>query len=804
MKSILLSLAVVAVIGVSSFSLIKSNSDKTANRIESMNENWQYLSSNASQLEEIPTITNWESVDLPHSWNSLDATDMTPGYKRGAGWYKKILDFEVNDDKRYFIYFEGANITTDVYVNNEKAGTHIGGYVGFEIELTDFLDEDRNEIAIRVNNDQNREVIPSSKSDFFIFGGITRDVWLKTIPKSAAVKNIQVKTPSVSESSASTVININAIGNSLDKRKIAVKVKSPSGKVIFQETKDASEKVTFSYNLESPELWDVDNPNLYTIEASILKGNKAIDLANERFGYRWFEFKENGPFYLNGKPLKLRGTHRHEEHAGYGAAVPNEVHRSDIKMIKEMGANMIRLAHYPQDPEVYKACDELGIIVWDELPWCRGGLGNDVWKSNTKRLLSEMINQNYNHPSIVFWSLGNEIYWLPDFPNGDNREQINVFLNELNTIAKSLDPGRLTSIRKYYEGAHIPDVFSPSIWSGWYSGKYTDYQASVDNAIGKYKRFIHAEYGGSSHVGRHNEKITSLDNQIASTYGNEAIVQVNQINYAQDGDWSENYIVDLFDWHLKVSETTENFAGNIQWAFKDFGTPLRPENDIPYMNQKGLVDREGNPKDAYYVFKSYWSKDPFTYIESKTWTERYGNEGEAKEISVYSNCPTVELFHNGKSLGERKKDIEKFPATGLTWDVAFTEGSNQLISVGDWDGKTVYDTLNLTYYYAAPGPPRKIKLSYELIDKEKVLLTATAVDAKGRRATTYQNKIYFQSLKGGALKESHGTPTGSSVIAMANGKASIEFYPDYTKSESEVMVLNQDFKGTYLRIPLKK
>lgn len=767
-----------------------------------MNQNWQFLSSNNPKLEGISMSTDWESIDLPHSWNSLDATDMTPGYRRGAGWYKKILDFEVDDDKRYFIYFEGANITTDVYVNNEKAGTHVGGYVGFEIELTDFLNKDRNELAVRVNNDQNIEVIPSSKSDFFIFGGITRDVWLKTIPKSAAVKSIQVSTPTVSESTASTEINIITSGNDLNNSKIVVEVRSPNGKVVFKETKDASEKVTFSYNLESPELWHVDHPNLYTIEASISNANKTIDLANERFGYRWFEFKENGPFYLNGKPLKLRGTHRHEEHAGFGAAVPNEVHRNDIQMIKGMGANMIRLAHYPQDPEIYRACDELGIIVWDELPWCRGGLGNSAWKSNTKRLLSEMITQNYNHPSIVFWSLGNEIYWLPDFPNGDDREQINVFLTELNTIAHELDPSRLTSIRKYYEGAHITDVFSSSIWSGWYSGKYTDYQAAVDNAIEKYKRFIHAEYGGSSHLGRHNEEITSLDNQIASTLGNEAIVQVNQVNYARDGDWSENYVVDLFDWHLKVSETTERFAGNLQWAFKDFGTPLRPENDIPYINQKGLVDREGNPKDAYYVFKSYWSEDPFTYIESKTWTERFGSKGETKEISVYSNCPVVELFSNGKSLGKRKKDIEKFPATGLTWDVEFTEGSNQLISVGTWESNSVSDTLDINYYYEPPGAPVNLKLSYKSTEKGKILLTATAVDSHGRQVTTYHKKVYFQSLKGGTLKESYGSPTGSSVIAMANGKASIEFYPDYTQSRSEVMVLNQDFKGTYLQISL--
>ncbi|MEP4135348.1 MAG: DUF4982 domain-containing protein, partial [Cyclobacteriaceae bacterium] len=270
------------------------------------------------------------------------------------------------------------------------------------------------------------------------------------------------------------------------------------------------------------------------------------------------------------------------------------------------------------------------------------------------------------------------------------------------------------------------------------------------------------------------------------------------------GDWSENYIVDLFDWHLRISETTESFAGNLQWAFKDFGTPLRPENDIPYINQKGLVDREGNPKDAYYVFKSYWSDDPFTYIESKTWTERYGEEGKSKEISVYSNCSSVELIHNGKNLGKHDKNIDKFPASGLTWNVPFAKGENTLIAVGTWDDRIVYDTLEVNYYYTPPGPPRELKLDYKVLDDDRILLTASALDANGRLSTTYQKKVYFQGLNGGQLKESHGTATGSSVIAMANGTASIILYPDYTQENSEVMVLNQDFKGSYLKIPLTK
>jgi beta-galactosidase len=744
-------------------------------------------------------------LSLPHSWNSLDATDVQPGYRRGAAWYRKTINEDIEANKRYFLYFEGSNITTHVYINNQLAGTHIGGYVGFEIEITDYLNPKTNEILIQVNNDQNREIIPSSKNDFFIFGGITRDLWLKSVSSNLYIKKVMVKTPKVSQKSADASFEIILDGNFNKKNELEIEVFDNKGTRVYNEKRTIGsirETIQFSA-FKNPKLWHVDSPNLYTATVKLIDNKQVVDQISEQFGYRWFEIKEHGAFYLNGKQLLLRGTHRHEEHAGYGAAVPNEIHRQDIKMIKEMGANMIRLGHYPQDPEIYKACDELGIIVWDELPWSRGGIGNDRWQENTKNLLEEMIIQNHNHPSIAFWSLGNEIYWLPDYEGGDDTTKINTFLRELNDLAHQLDPARYTALRKYYAGAHIPDVFSPSIWAGWYSGEYKNYEMEVQNAIKKYNRFVHAEYGGSSHLGRHTETGTNLEGQIQEKNGDEPMIQVGKVNYAQNGDWSENYIVDLMDWHLMVSETTLNFTGNLQWAFKDFGTPLRPENDIPYINQKGLVDRDGNPKDAFYVYKSYWSKDPFTYIESATWTERYGDADETKEISVFSNCPRVELFQDGKNLGKKKKDIQSFPASGLTWDVNFNEGDNQLIAIGYWDDMIVYDTLDITYYYTAPKPANELKLTYQEKPNGSILVLATALDENGRRCTNYEEKVYFQAIKGAELKHSHGSPTGSNVIAMANGKAMIEIFPDSTADTAVIAVLNQDFKGTVLEIPLK-
>ncbi len=774
--------------------------ERTKTNIDS---NWSYLENDTPNNNEAKKSTNWVEINLPHSWNSFDATDNDPGYRRSASWYKKnlvITNFDVN--KLYKLYFEGSNITTLVYVNGKEAGKHIGGYIGFTFDISKFIKEGNNEVLVRVDNSYNIEIIPSQKSDFIIYGGITRDVWLLSMSKNN-IDNIQITTPQVSEKSASlnVLATVKDINNTNGFGYLAQLI-NPKGKVIATQKGNVSGEITSIdfKSIKNPELWDVKNPNLYTVSVSLLESGVEIDKIQDKVGFRWFEFKDNGPFFLNGKRVLIRGTHRHEEHAGVGAAMSNEQQRKDMESIKEMGANFVRLAHYPQDPEVYKACDELGLLVWDELPWCRGGLGNEVWKTNAKNMLSEMIHQNYNHPSIILWSLGNEMSWLPDFKDGDNNEKMNVFLSELNDMAHKLDPTRKTVIRKYEDGSKIVDVFSPSIWSGWYSGSFKSYKKAIDKYKLDYKHFIHAEYGGDSHVGRHSENPINGEGQIKSEGWEEAIVQTKVANIAQIGDWSENYIVDLFDWHLHISENDPTFVGNLQWSFKDFATPLRPEDDIPYMNQKGLVDRNGNPKDAYYVFKSYWSEKPFTYIESHTWKERQGPKDTPRIVNVFSNCPKVEFFQNGVSLGIKTRDITAYPACGLTWEVKFAEGKNNFVAVGiNKDGTKVSDAIDVNYRFTKNGAADGLKLSAEKLKNGNFLVTAIAVDKNNLRCLDYEDRVYFQCLSGGQTLKNQGTPTGSESIKMANGKAAIEVIPNAIGDSIEMNILNQNFKGEYLK-----
>lgn len=772
-----------------------------------INDNWFYLEDNMKDITQLSkSVKDWEKITLPHTWNNFDATDNEPGYRRDASWYQKSIFIpKIENSPNFILHFEGANITSKVFVNGKPAGGHVGGYLGFDVDITSFVKNDEmNEILVRVDNSVDRDIIPSQKSDFFIYGGINRDVWLKVLP-TAFLINSKISSSKLDNKKASTKVEISIQSPGEKQYGVNVSIKENSGKVV---SKYFIKKILIPGNnllsidlpeFKNPRLWSPENPNLYTIEIELSADGKLIDQLKEKYGFRWYEFQSHGAFYLNGKKLLLRGTHWHEDYAGLGNALPDSLKQKDFIKIKEMGANFVRLVHYPQDPEVYKLCDELGVLVWDELPWCRGGVGGSVWKENTKRLLKEMIDQNYNHPSIIIWSLGNEIPWIPDFSGGDNNDSIRFFLKELNGIAHDHDPSRLTAIRKYYEGADIVDVFSPSIWAGWYSGVYKNYQKAIEDAQKQYPRLLHVEYGGDSHVGRHSEQPINGDGILSSDEWEEKANQVKVKNVASMGDWSESYIVDLFDWHLRYTELSETFPGNAQWAFKDFGTPLRPENPIPYMNQKGLLDRAGNPKDAFYVFKSYWNKkDKFCYIESHTWTERSGPKNIEREVNVYSNCELVELWLNDKSFGLVKKDVNKFPASGLSWNLKFSEGPNQLRAIGyDNNIKICEDTLTVQYAYKKAKTAEKIDLKIDRLQNGNYLITATVVDIEGQRCLDYSKRIYFSISGSGKLLENYGTPTRSSVIEAANGRAQIECKP-FGFEKAIIEARNQDLKGDYI------
>lgn len=488
-------------------------------------------------------------------------------------------------------------------------------------------------------------------------------------------------------------------------------------------------------------LWDVDAPQCYT--ARIRYGEQRIE---KRFGLRTFEFKEHGPFYLNGRRLLLNGTHRHEDHAGVGAAMTDEQIRREMQQIKDMGANFIRLGHYQQNDLVLQLCDSLGLLVWEEIPWCRGGVGGERYQAQAHRMLRNMINQHRHHPSVILWGLGNENDWPGDFGNKVDTLGIRTLMTSLNTLAHQLDPHRMTTIRRCDFCADIVDVYSPSIWAGWYARKSTDYREMEQAAIKRFPRFLHAEWGGDSHACRHAEG--GFDIEAGD----------------RNGDWSESYIVRLFDWHLKEQAQMDNLTGSAFWTFKDFCTPLRPNNPIPYVNQKGVCQRDGTPKESYYVFQSYWTDKPMLHIYGHTWPIRWGNEGEQKEVLVYSNEPEVELFVNGVSYGKKQRCLTDYPAQGFHWQVPFVAGENHIRAVSPH----LTDEITCEYQTEKWGAPAQIKLSYR-----NGLVTALICDQAGTPCLDSKDWIEFSLIGDGFMHQDEGSNTGSSRIQAANGRASI-------------------------------
>ena len=751
----------------------------TYNKIR-LTDNWEFLRQDVGNLWELVRPVQkgkpeeqpiWTKVSLPHCFNAEDAVDPDVNYYEGPGWYKTRL--KVNNpypNGRIVLEFEGAGQKTEVYVYMTKVGSHVGGYDSWNVDITDavqaFLaskDADRFNgevpLSIRCDNTRDAEMIPSDLSDFNVYGGIYRYLNLVYLPE-VSFSSLKIEPTLDAKMKKGNLSISGTLYNPADVRKASVEIaiKNPAGEVVatrqLEDITPLGDLALLNIQLDKPQIWDVDSPLLYTCEASITANGQKMT-ASERFGFRSFEFVEKGPFFLNGRRLLLRGTHRHEDHAGVGAAMTEEQMVHEMNMMKEMGVNFIRLGHYQQSEIILNLCDELGILVWEEIPWCRGGVGNETYRNQAKRMLEDMITQHYNHPSVIIWGLGNENDWPNDFPEFE-QSQIRSLMSELNTISHHMDAGRKTAIRRCAFCSDIVDVYSPSIWAGWYRGKYEDYQKISKDEMEKVKHFLHVEWGGDNHAGRHAETLAPIRKKGET-----------------DSDWSETYIVKLIDWHLKEQENMPWLTGTAYWPFKDFSTPIRPENPVPYVNQKGVVERDFTKKESFYVFQSYWTDEPMVHIYGHGWPVRWGEDGEEKEVLVYSNCQAVELFLNGESLGVRKRDSQDFPAAGLRWNVKFKKGKNTLKAVAVEGKQTLNDELVFEYQTEKWGKETAFAVKTTPVGDGIVEVEAQLVDEKGTRCLDSRIFVYFDIAGDGELIQNQGTATGSRKVQARNGRAQI-------------------------------
>lgn len=806
------------IISVSSFGQINFS-----NKVR-LTQNWEFVKTDLGNIwEAVRPIAKpdnpeaypiWEKIDLPHCFNAEDAVDPYLSYYQGPGWYRTFL--EINNpypEGRTILHFEGAGQKTDVYIFTEHIGQHIGGYDEWSIDITETIHkysksgdfnrfEGKIPLLIRCDNSRDTELIPSDLSDFNLYGGIYRYLNLVYEP-AFSLSNLRVETD-LNLKTREGIIKITPSFRNYSKikeAKLSYRIFTPHGQLIDEGNMQVSDIYAtnniITLSISKPELWSPDLPNLYRCEISINSPSGEISYS-DHFGFRHFEFKEKGPFFLNGKRLLLRGTHRHEDHAGVGAAMSEEQIIREMQMIKEMGVNFIRLGHYQQSRIVLEQCDKLGILVWEEIPWCRGGLGKESYQKQAKNMLTNMISQHYNHPSIILWGLGNENDWPNDFPEFD-KQAIRIFMGELHNLSKSLDNKRLTCIRRCDFCKDIVDVYSPSIWAGWYRGIYTDYKKISYEEMQQVDHFLHVEWGGDSHAGRHAEidysklirKISDKDEVRNAVF--EEIAQK-----AKNGDWSETYVCDLIDWHLKEQETMPWLTGTAYWPFKDFSTPIRIENPVPYVNQKGVVERDLTPKESYYLFQSYWTTEAMIHIYGHSCPVRWGKENEKKLIKVYSNCESVELLLNGKSLGSKKRNSQDFPAAGLHWEAIFKKGENTLLAVGKKGKEKISDEITLIYEARSFGNPAKINLSLIEDSEKQVWIEAELRDANGVLCLDSKDYFYFDSIGSGSLVSNQGTSSGSKKVQAKNGKAKIKLQKN--ESDNIVSVKTDTLETVFINI----
>jgi len=800
----------------------------SAQQITRLNSNWEFLKQDLGGIwEAVRPVTPgnpesfplWKQITLPHCFNERDAVDPDGNYYQGPGWYRTQLDIKnPNDNGRTILHFEGAGQNTDVYIYTTKVGSHQGGYDEWSVDITkavkDFKKTDvfkkqfggKVPIAIRCDNSRDLESIPSRMSDFCVYGGIYRYLNLVYVPALSIDKIFA--SAQVDKEGKQGKLDIKArfyYPEANTKANVSIKVTGPDGKVISNSTTDLAklndDTRLGSLIIKKPFLWSPSQPQLYTVEVTLNSEYGTCKKA-EKVGFRNFEFADYGPFLLNGKRLLLNGTHLHEDGAGVAAAVTEQEMGTEMQLIKDMGANFIRLGHYQQSDIVLNLCDSLGILVWEEEPWCRGGLGNNEYQSEARNMLTNMIEQHYNHPSVIIWGLGNENDWAGDFPEFD-KQKIRAFMQEQNDRAHLLDPSRKTAIRRCDFCKDIPDVYSPSIWAGWYRGVYQDYKTATETEFKTVKHFLHVEWGGDNYTLRHSEDPYSFINKIPSSKTTDerlgdANLRSKGQNVSKDGDWSESYICDLFDWTLKEQQTMPWLTGTAFWTFKDFATPIRPDNPIPYVNQKGVVERDLTKKESYYVFQSYWTDKLMAHIYGHTWPVRWGDEGEQKMIKVYSNCAEAELFLNGKSCGVKKRDSQDFPATGLHWMVIFKKGNNHIKVIAKKEREIVTDEIDQVYQTDKWGSPAK--LTVEKIAEENGIATVQVklLDKNNIQCLDAKNYIEFSLAGNGTLVDDLGTSTGSRKLQAYNGRAIIRIKTD--NGSSVVGVNSPGLPGAFINL----
>ena len=564
-------------------------------------------------------------VDVPHTWNAVDGQDGGNDYWRGTCVYRKSFAAPAFDPATQDVYlqFEGVNASADVELNGQMVIHHDGGYSTFRSCITELLSAD-NQLVVHVDNSVNDRVYPQ-KADFTFYGGIYRDVSLIVVSKHRFAMDhfggpgLKV-TPKVKGSDGE--VRVESWCN----------VESPNVEVILtdregsQVAKGTGTDVTL--RIENVHLWDgVADPYLYNATLRLVENGSVVDEIGCRFGVRTFRVDPKEGFFLNGRRYPLHGVSRHQDRKGIGNALTRAHHDEDMALIREIGANTIRLAHYQHDQYFYDLCDEYGMIVWAEIPYISEHMPNG--RENTISQMKELIVQNYNHASIVTWGLSNEIT-ISTKDKADMLDNHRV----LNELCHSMDETRPTSLACYAmcgpfnRVAHLSDIVSWNLYLGWYvPGLFlNDWWISFFHKVYPNRCLGYSEYGCEGMPNLHSSK-------------------------PRRGDHTEEYQAIYHEFLLKCFERHPYMWSTHVWNMFDFAADARDQGGEPGMNHKGLVtfDRK-TKKDSFYLYKAYWSSEAFVHIAGSRYMDR---PEKMTTVKVYSNQPKVGLYVNGKLLEEK-------------------------------------------------------------------------------------------------------------------------------------------------------
>ena len=577
-----------------------------------INENWLFRYHDGTETQ----------VNIPHTWNNIDGQDGGDDYYRGTCVYEK--DFTTPalcEDERLYLEFAGVNASAKVILNGKTVAEHDGGYSTFRADITDYVMAE-NHMVVEVDNSKNDRVYPQ-KADFTFYGGIYRDVKLITVNQyhfdmdHFGGRGLAV-CPEAEVGGEDAAVWVRTWHNAKETGKVSIVLKDAEGRIVGTGD-DTNETIV----VEKAHLWHgIEDPYLYTCEATLSVNDKVVDFVSCRFGVRSFRVDAQRGFFLNGKEYPLRGVCRHQDWKGIGNAITKEHHDIDMAMIREVGANTIRLAHYQHDQYFYDLCDEYGMVVWAEIPYISEHMPNG--RENTISQMKELIVQCYNHPSICVWGISNEIT-ISTTKRADMLDNHQV----LNDLIHEMDPSRPTTLACYAMCApfdsvgHLSDIVSWNLYLGWYTPFMWLNNLWVD--------YFHKRYPNRC-LGY-------------SEYGCECMPNLHS-SHPIRGDQSEEYQCKYNEYMLKFFDKRPFMWATHLWNMFDFAADARNQGGEPGMNHKGLVtfDRK-TKKDSFYLYKAWWSKDPFVYIAGR----RYVDRAEKKTtVKVYSNCSEITLYVNGE------------------------------------------------------------------------------------------------------------------------------------------------------------